>query len=139
MHAPITPTEVFANAAGTLLMHPAGYGIVRYHPGNWQAADLTDLLTRFGQLLSQRNWHYALTDARQLPTLSAASKQWLENHWVGPEAKRPQPLYMALVQPSEVFSRLAVAQMQAKNYGSTHYTYFDDEAMAHTWQAAQLP
>ena len=133
-----SPTPLFTNAAGAVLAHPAGYAIVRYQNGPWQAADLAALLTHLGQLLLQRDWHYCLADASHMPTLSAESKAWLEKNWLGTSALRPQPLHMALVQPGEVFSRLAVAQMQAQNHGSTHYTYFSDEAAAHEYLRQQL-
>ena len=138
MPATSTPAIIFTNAAGAVLAHPSGYGILRYHGGPWQAPDLAALLTHFGTLLLNRNWHYCLADAREMPTLSAESKQWLEDHWLGNKALRPQPLYLALVQPAEVFARLAVAQMQALNQGTTRYTYFGDEAAAHAWLIEQL-
>ena len=44
----------FANAAGEVAAHPAGYAVLRCQPGQRQPAELPALLTELGRLLLNR-------------------------------------------------------------------------------------
>ena len=132
--APLTP--VFANAAGEIYSHPGGYAVLRFRPGRWGVAKLVPLITRLSELLADHAWHRLLTDARQMPVLSAECKDWVAAHWMGGGLPRPTYLHQAMLHPSEVFARLAVSEMRAKAPGNTTYTYFDDDAAAHAHLAA---
>lgn len=127
------PTTIFTNAAGTLLAHPAGYTIVRYASGTLQVADLQALLTRLGDLLLQHNWYKLLVDLRSLPVISEAVKEWTRANWQHAGVRRPPVVVQATLLPANVFSRLAIAQLQLGADGDIETRNFPDEAAAHAY------
>lgn len=128
---PASLTLVFTNAAGELLTHPAGYAVLRYRDGKWGVAELAQLLSSTGALLLGNRWQRLLADARQLPPLSPEAKAWIADNWMGPTRLRPQQLHTVVLQPAEVFARLAALQMQALAPHATRYHHCTDEADAH--------
>ncbi|MDO7848796.1 hypothetical protein Q5H92_20695 [Hymenobacter sp. M29] len=124
-------TLVFTNAAGELLTHPAGYAVLRYRAGTWGVAELARLLTSTGALLLGNRWQRLLADARLLPPLSPEAKAWITANWMGPTRLRPEQLHTVVLQPAEVFARLAASQMQALAPHATRYHHCPDEAAAH--------
>jgi hypothetical protein len=131
-------TPVFANTAGELLAHPGGYAVLRYRRGATALAPLSELITRMGALLVARGWQYLFSDARQLPPLPEAAKEWVHINWVEGRILRPRLVHVALVRPAEAVARLSVAQALAHTQGLTRYTHFSDEATAHAFLANQL-
>ncbi|WP_460555407.1 hypothetical protein [Hymenobacter daeguensis] len=128
---PLSP--IFATAAGELFTHPDAYAVLRYRAGKWGVPDLEPLVARLSALLLANGWHRALVDARLLPLFSPETKAWIATHWMGGGLPRPSYLYLALLQPPEVFARLAVAELQYMAPNNTTYTYFDYEAAAHAY------
>ncbi|MBH8558657.1 hypothetical protein [Hymenobacter negativus] len=124
-------TLVFTNAAGELFTHPAGYAVLRYRAGKWGVAELARLLTSTGALLLGNRWQRLLADARLLPSLSPEAKAWITENWMGTSRLRPQQLHTVVLQPAEVFARLAASQMQALAPDGTRYHHCADEAAAH--------
>ncbi|SES78179.1 hypothetical protein [Hymenobacter actinosclerus] len=131
-------TPVFANDAGELLAHPAGYALLRYRPGATDVEALAALLTRMGRLLVQRRWSYLLSDALELPTLPPACKDWMVTEWIGGRIERPPVVHVAVVQPAAVLARLSTYEMQAQAQGRTRYYHFADEPAAHAFVVARL-
>ncbi|RZK55020.1 MAG: hypothetical protein EOO59_10920 [Hymenobacter sp.] len=127
------PTTVFTNAAGTLLTHPAGYAVVRYHAGTLQLPDLQALVTRLGELLLQHGWYKMLLDLRALPIISESIKDWTRTHWQQAGVPRPPVLAQATLLPANVFSRLAVSQLQLGGEGDIDIRNFPEEAAAHAY------
>ena len=134
-----TPSVVFANPAGTLLAHPAGYAEVRYQPGPPSIPDLEALLMQLGQLLLARSWHRALVDARQLRALPEATKAWARAHWTNPVIARPTGMVLATLLPTDVFGRLAVSELQLGAAADTNNRNFADSEAAHTYLSQLLP
>jgi hypothetical protein len=126
-------TSVYLNAAGELLTHPGGFLVLRYLPGPWEQPALDALLTEAGAWLLRHHWQRLLVDARQLPTLSPALKEWLAVHWMGGRIARPHRLRIALVQPTQALARLAVAEVRSQGSGDGGYAYFTtpEEAFSH--------
>ena len=131
-----TPTTIFTNAAGTLLAHPASYTIVRYAPGALQVPDLAALPTRLGELLLSHDWYKVLLALPALPVLSEAIKEWTRANRQQPGVPRPPRLAQATLLPANVFSRLAIAQLQLGADGDIEHRNFPDEAAAHAWLLA---
>ncbi len=132
------PTPIFANAAGELLAHPAGYAMLRYRAGAAELAFLSELLIQMGRLLVRRGWAHLLSDARELPTLPPACKDWMVTDWIGGRIERPELVHVAVVQPTAVLARLSTFEMQAQAQGHTRYYHFADEAEAHAFVVSHL-
>jgi hypothetical protein len=112
--------------------------VLRYRCGATAVAPLAELITHMGALLAAQGWQYLLSDARQLPPLPEAAKEWVHANWVEVRILRPRLMQVALVQPAKAEARLSVAQALAHNRGLTRYTHFSDEATAHALIAKQL-
>ena len=125
---------VFSNAAGELLEHPAGYGLIRYLPGKRPAGAVAAMLEQAGALLLRRGWTRLLSDTRQMSTLTEEEKAWVVAHWQGRQVARPSHVRVAMLMPLDVFSRLAVGQVQTGVLpGNIQYRNFGDPAEAHAF------
>ncbi|MDQ2794286.1 MAG: hypothetical protein M3Y12_09815 [Bacteroidota bacterium] len=125
---------IFSNAAGELCEHPAGYALIRYRAGKRLAGDLAGMLTQAGTLLLRRGWANLLSDTRQMGTLTEAEKAWVVAHWQGRQIARPAHVRVAMLMPLDVFSRLAVGQVQVGVLpGNIQYKNFGEAAEAHAF------
>ena len=105
---------VFSNAAGELVEHPAGYGLIRYRAGKRSEGDIAAMLTQAGALLLRRGWPNLLSDTRHIA--------------------RPAHMRVAILLPLDVFARLAVGQVQVGVLlGNIQYKNFGDAAEAHAF------
>ena len=133
------PTEslYFANPAGQVVAHPAGYAVLRYLPGKRQPAKLPALLTELGQLLLRRGWRKFLADNPEMEPLTAAEKDWFVTQWLGQRVARPAHLVGSLVLPHEVVARLSRLEMYAHAAkGSITYAAFTDLASVEAYLKA---
>ena len=125
---------VFSNAAGELVEHPAGYGLIRYRAGKRSEGDIAAMLTQAGALLLRRGWTALLSDTRQMAPLTEAEKAWVVAHWQGRQIARPAHVRVAILLPLDVFARLAVGQVQVGVLpGNIQYKNFGDAAEAHAF------
>ena len=90
---------VFSNAAGELVEHPAGYGLIRYRAGKRSEGDIAAMLTQAGALLLRRGWTALLSDNRQMAPLTEAEKAWVVAHWQGRQIARPAHVRVAIPAP----------------------------------------
>ena len=129
--SPLTESVYFENEAGQLLLHPAGYALLRYRPAKRRPGDLTALLTKLGQLLLSRGWHKFLADNRQMSPFTETEKAWFVASWLGHQVPRPAPLLGVVVVPQDVVARLSFLQMYASATDtSIRYLTFTDLAEA---------
>ena len=126
---PLLP--VFANAAGELSRHPAGYAVLRYRPGPWGRAELTPLLTELAGLLLAEGWHRLFVDARLMPVLPPDVKEWMTTPWLSSLLPRTTRLCIALLPAANVVAQLAAADVRTLTPTTTQYSYFGTEADAH--------
>ncbi|MCI1188162.1 hypothetical protein MON38_12100 [Hymenobacter sp. DH14] len=129
------PTLVFANAAGCLAAHPAGYAVLRFAPGPWPVESLAELVTETGALLLARRWNGLLADVRQLPVFSDEALDWLQRYWFARVVPQPPRIFKALLLPASTGVGPAVGQLRLQAPAFTHYAYFADELAAHTYLA----
>jgi len=134
MSAPLL-TPVFANAAGELLRHPAGYAVLRYKAGSWGQPELIGLLTNATALLMTQNWHRFFVDSRLIPELPSESKNWVSPNWLSSLLPRTTCLHIALVASTSMVVRAATSKMRAQAPANVHYIYFAEEAAAHAFLA----
>ncbi|MFD1874735.1 hypothetical protein [Hymenobacter bucti] len=132
MPAPVIST-VFANAVGTLEAHPQGYAIVRYHAVTVEIPALHELLTHLGQLLLRRGWRKVLIDSRALAVFRQEVKDWVRANWIAPLIARPPDLVLATLLPANVFTRLALLELQLGSGNGNQNHNFADEAAAHAY------
>lgn len=104
----------FTNPAGQILEHPNRYAIVRYHPGPRQETDLHALLTHLGHMPVARGWNRVIGDTRQMLPFSESEKTWIDENWGSRHLMRPAHLWVAMLQPTDVFAHLAVGEVQSK-------------------------
>lgn len=137
MPSPATP-PVFENNAGTLEKHPAGYLRLWFAPGFWRAADLAELLTHAEELLLAHGWHHVLSDAQQLAVFTPEVMHWLLHDWlIRPGARLPN-IIKAVVMPTSSEACAAIGVLRAHAPARTRYSYFINEAAAHTYLLALL-
>ncbi|WP_460502763.1 hypothetical protein [Hymenobacter agri] len=129
-----TLTAVFANEAGELFEHPAGYALIRYQAGKRPAGAIAAMLTQAGALLLRRNWTSLLSDTRLMAPLTDEEKAWVVEHWQGRRVARPTHVRVATLLPLDVFARLAVGQIQVGVLpGNVQYKNFGEAAEAHSF------
>jgi hypothetical protein len=128
-----TISTIFSNAVGTIEAHPQGYAIVRYHPGTVEIPALQELLTQLGQLLLRRGWRKVLVDSRALAVFRPEVKDWTRTNWLAPVIPRPPDLVLATLLPTNVFTRLAMAELQLSSTSGNLNLNFDDEGAAHAY------
>lgn len=128
-----TPAIVFANAVGIIEEHPSGYAIVRYHPAAVEIPALQELLVHLGQLLLRHGWHKVLVDVRALGPLRQEVKDWSRANWIAPVIARPPNLLLATLLPANVFTRLAMTELQLGSTSGNENANFADEAAAHAY------
>lgn len=126
-------SPVFTNAVGTLEAHPQGYAIVRYHAVLVEIPALQELLTHLGQLLLRRGWHKVLVDSRALAVFRQDVKDWVRANWIAPVIARPPDLVLATLLPANVFTRLALMELQLGTSSGNQNRNFADEAAAHAY------
>ena len=131
-------TPVFANAAGTLALHPAGYLRLWFAPGAWQPAELSALLTQGEELLLAHGLHLVLTDARQLDVFTPKVMHWLRHDWLMRAAARPSNIIKAVVMPTSPEACAAIGQLREHAPALTRYSYFVSEEAAHDYLLALL-
>jgi hypothetical protein len=124
----------FANSAGRVLEHPAGYAVFEYAPGARQLSDLQALLIHTGQLLRRRQWHRLLGDQRRMTPFTAEESAWILGYWLDPANQHTQALYAAVLLAEDVFARLATTQLINDAKAATlTYHMFDNEPAAAAW------
>jgi hypothetical protein len=124
---------VFTNAVGTIEENPQGYAIVRYHPVTIEIPALQELLTHLGQLLLRRGWHKVLVDSRALSVFRQEVKDWARANWIAPVIARPPDLVLATLLPANVFTRLAMTELQLSAASGNVNLNFADEAAAQAY------
>ena len=127
------PPIVFSNAVGTIEEHPSGYAIVRYHPVTVEIPTLQELLVHLGQLLLRRGWHKVLVDVRALTVFRQEVKDWARANWIAPVIARPPHLVLATLLPENVFTRLAMTELQLGSTSGNENANFATEAAAHAY------
>ena len=131
---PASPlSSVFANAAGTLARHFAGYVVLHYRPGLWDRAALTPLLTELAGLLLAESWHRLFIDSRLMPVLPPEVREWMTTQWLNSLLPRPERLCIALLPAANVLARLAASDARTLSPATTQYSYFGTEADAHAF------
>lgn len=128
-----SPSTVFSNAVGTIEEHPSGYAIVRYHPVMVEIPALQALLVHLGQLLLRRGWHKVLVDVRALTIFRQEVKDWARANWIAPVIPRPPHLVLATLLPENVFTRLAMTELQLGSTSGNQNANFASEADAHAY------
>ena len=124
----------YANAVGQVRKHPAGYAILCYAVGPRQQLLYEALLTQVGHLLLSRGWNRLLSDQRVMAPFTEAEKAWSVEHWLGQKIARPSLLRVAALLATNVFARLAFAQVLNQAPAHTvHYQYFEEETADQTY------
>lgn len=131
--AVFSPSTTFTNAVGTIEEHASGYAIVRYHPVTVEIPALRDLLEHLGQLLLRRGWHQVLVDVRALTVFRQEVKDWARANWIAPVIARPPHLVLATLLPENVFTRLAMTELQLGSTSGNENANFATEAAAHAY------
>ena len=138
MMSPLATTPVFANAAGTLALHPAGYLRLGFTPGTWQATELAGLLMQGEAILLTHGWHLVLIDARQLHVFTPEVMHWLRNEWLMRGQTQPPDIIKAVVMPTSPEACAAIGLLRSHAPTLTRYSYFASEAAAHDYLLALL-
>ena len=131
--AVFSPSTTFTNAVGTIEEHASGYAVVRYHPVMVEIPALRDLLEHLGQLLLRRGWHKVLVDVRTLTVFRQEVKDWARANWIAPVIARPPHLVLATLLPENVFTRLAMTELQLGSTSGNENANFATEAAAHAY------
>jgi hypothetical protein len=126
-------STVFTNEVGTIEAHPQGYAIVRYNPVTVEILALQELLTHLGHLLLQRGWRKVLVDTQALTVLQQEVKDWARANWIAPVIARPPNLVLATLLPDNVFSRLAMTELQLGTSSGNQNLNFAEVAAAHAY------
>lgn len=127
----------YENAMARLYAHPAGYALLRYHPGLRTLADVQGILTHTGRLLQGRNWQQMLSDQRQLPPFSEQEQALITQFW----RTRHQAygsVTGAVVVAQDVFTRLSFSRIRHEAQTALRYRLFEQEADAHAWLTQQV-
>ena len=128
-------TFVFANAAGELYQHPAGYAVLRYKDGFWGLSEIMALLTNVAQLLLAHGWHRLYADSRLMPELPPEAKAWVSTNWLSSLLSRPDRLHVALLPSTNQIAQAAASKVRNQAPSNVQYAYFADEAAAHAFLA----
>lgn len=128
-----SPSTTFTNAVGTIEEQASGYAIVRYHPVTVEIPALRDLLEHLGHLLLRRGWHKVLVDVRALTVFRQEVKDWARANWIAPVIARPPHLVLATLLPENVFTRLAMTELQLGSTSGNENANFATEAAAHAY------
>lgn len=131
-------TLVFANAAGTLALHAAGYLRVGFAPGTWRASELAELLMQGEATLLAHGWHLVLTDARQLHVFTPEVMHWLRYEWLMRGQPQPPNVIKAVVMPTSPEACAAIGLLRDHAPALTRYSYFVSEEAAHSYLLALL-
>ena len=134
----LATTPVFANAAGTLALHPAGYLRLGFAPGSYRAAKLAELLIQGEEMLLAHGWHLVLADARQLEAFTPEVMCWLRCEWLMRGESRPPNIVKAVVMPNSPEACAAIGLLRNIAPALTRYSYFVSEAAAHEYLLALL-
>jgi hypothetical protein len=86
-----------------------------------------------GQLLLRRGWHKVLVDVRALTIFRQEVKDWARANWIAPVIERPPHLVLATLLPDNVFTRLAMTELQLGSTSGNQNTNFANEAAAHAY------
>ena len=128
---------LFANAAGQLREHPAGF----LH-ATWENAPRTSLATRelFERMLlvlQHRRWSRILIDQSQMPAFTPDEQHWVAHDWL-PRAVAAGYRYGAVVVSPMALVRLATSFITTSVVGQPlTYRSFDSETEAESWLVQQ--
>ncbi|WP_400192959.1 hypothetical protein [Hymenobacter sp. B81] len=136
-HAP-RPPVYFENAAGQLLIEPAGYLRVVWSRGERLLSHSQALFAHMAQALQQQQWSRILIDQRHMPPFSRAEQQWIAAEWLPQAVRVAGYRYGAVLVSPDVMVRLATA------YVTTHiqnlplvYCSFETNDAAVAWLLEQ--
>ncbi|RPD44084.1 hypothetical protein DNI29_22050 [Hymenobacter sediminis] len=116
----------------SIFAHPDGYVLLRYHPGPRTLADVQNVLTHTGKLLTLRNWHKLLSDQRQLSPFTEDEQALILDYWQARHFAAGLTLGAVLLSQN-VFTRLSFHTIREQAYGALRYQVFEDEAEAAAW------
>jgi hypothetical protein len=126
----------FQNAVGKVVEHPDGYAFVQYNQVKWDVELLRNLLEHLGNLLLHRGWHRILVDLQHIEPLSAKEKQFLIAEWYSCKIPRPASVTTAYTPAENVFSRLAIHELQEVARKNNQSQSFNNLAEAQAYLVA---
>lgn len=131
---PAGPSVYALNAAGRVLRHPSGYGVLEYAPGPRQMADFQALLLHISALLRAARWRHVLADQRRMAPFTEAETAWAHSFWLNSDHCPPGGLVVAALQANDVFARLASGLVRQRVMSTKlYYRVFEHEADALAW------
>lgn len=135
--APLLPAY-FVNAAGYLMLDPAGFLRAHWSRGPRRLADTQALFGMMAQVLQQQGWNRILINQTEMPPFTTEEQQWVSTQWLPQAVRVAGYRFGAVVVSREVLTRLATAYITANVQGlPLLYRSFDQDTDAKAWLLAQ--
>jgi hypothetical protein len=126
----------FQNAVGAIYVAER-YVQIQYHPGPRKVEELRALLWHLTRALARQGTGKVLIDQRRMHTFTPQEQAWVLGEWLPSAIKDGGYRFGAILQPQDVFARLATMMMATQAKGmSVLYRHFTDEGSAKAWLAA---
>lgn len=129
------PQLYFENVVGRTYAYPAGYALLRYHPGPRSLLDFHEFLLHTGRLLQRRRWHKMLSDQRQLAPYTETEQALLLDYWQARHFTHGQTVSAVLL-AADAATSCAFTHVWEEARGAVPYLLFNDETLAAAWLVA---
>lgn len=128
----------YKNAAGQLLLDPAGFLRAYWGAQPRTLADTQALFEHMAKALQRYGWTRILVNQVQMSPFTPAEQQWIAEHWLSAAVQDSGYRFGAVVVASDIFTRLATAFITTNISDlPLRYRSFDDEAAAEAWLRQQ--
>ncbi|GAB3635537.1 hypothetical protein GCM10027422_11270 [Hymenobacter arcticus] len=134
----LSPTILFENAAGRVVLDPAGFVRSYWGPQARTLADTQALLRHVTQALQRHGQQRVLSNQQQMQPFSAAEQAWVAEQWLPQAVREAGYRACAVILATNLYARLAMAYVTTNVQGlPMRYRSFDNEAEAQAWLLKQ--
>ncbi|MDJ0366125.1 STAS/SEC14 domain-containing protein [Hymenobacter sp. H14-R3] len=138
MAAVLSSSVFFENAAGRVLVDPAGFVRSYWGAQPRTLADTQALLLHLTRAMQRHSQHRVLSNQQHMHPLSTAEQAWVAEHWLPQAVHEAGYRACAVVLATNLYARLAMAYVTTSVKGlPMRYRSFDNEAEAQAWLLKQ--
>lgn len=138
MAAVSTSNLFFENAAGRVLVDPAGFVRSYWGPQPRTLADTQALLRHLTQAMQRHGLPKVVSNQQEMQPFTAPEQEWVTEHWLPQAVHEAGYRACAVVLATNLYARLAMAYVTTNVKGlPMRYRSFDNEAEAQAWLLKQ--
>lgn len=137
MLPPSSSFILLQNAAGQVLLEPAGFVRLNWGSQPRSFADTCALLTAAAQGLRQHSWGRVLVNQVKMLPFTSQEQLWISEEWLPAAVRDSGYRFGAVVLATNVLTRLATAFVTSMPVPDLRYRSFGNEQEALAWLLQQ--